>query len=71
MNSRSFGIRASFMNLTARGRSAPGMTLVGDFSVNLMRDVAIVEGQPLTVALPPHVLRVFPATAPATPGAHA
>ena len=61
----------SFCRATLAPVSAPGMTLVGDFSVNLMRDVAIVEGQPLTVALPPHVLRVFPATAPATPGAHA
>jgi iron(III) transport system ATP-binding protein len=61
----------SFCRATLEPVSAPGMALTGDFSVNLMRDVGIAEGQALTVALPPHVLRVFPARDPANPGASA
>jgi iron(III) transport system ATP-binding protein len=59
----------SFCRATLEPLSAPGTTLTGDFSVNLMRDIAVAEGQTLTVALPPHVLRVFPADRPAKPGA--
>jgi iron(III) transport system ATP-binding protein len=59
----------SFCRATLAPISAPGMTLTGDFSVNLMRDIAIVEGQMLAVALPPHVLRVFPASTPTSAGA--
>jgi iron(III) transport system ATP-binding protein len=61
----------SFCRATLEPVSAPGMALTGDFSVNLMRDIGIAEGQALTVALPPHVLRVFPARDPANPGASA
>jgi iron(III) transport system ATP-binding protein len=39
--------------------AAPGVALVADFSTNLMRDLGVVEGQTLTVALPPESLRVF------------
>ena len=40
-------------------QAAPGVALLADFSTNLMRDLGVVEGQPLTVALPPESLRVF------------
>jgi iron(III) transport system ATP-binding protein len=49
----------SFCRATLVPDAAPEMSLTGDFSVNLMRDIAINEGQKLTIALPPHVLRVF------------
>jgi iron(III) transport system ATP-binding protein len=39
--------------------AAPGVALLADFSTNLMRDLGVVEGQTLTVALPPESLRVF------------
>ena len=39
--------------------AAPGVALLADFSTNLMRDLGVVEGQSLTVALPPESLRVF------------
>ena len=38
---------------------APGRSLIADFSVNLMRDLKIAQGQTLTIALPPESLRVF------------
>lgn len=38
---------------------APGITILADFSANLMRDLAVVEGQKLTIALPPESLHVF------------
>ena len=38
---------------------APDVAILADFSANLMRDLAVVEGQPLTIALPPDSLRVF------------
>jgi iron(III) transport system ATP-binding protein len=53
----------SFCRAMLEPVSAPGLALMGDFSVNLMRDIGIAEGQSLTVALPPHVLRAFPANA--------
>jgi iron(III) transport system ATP-binding protein len=40
-------------------QGAPGVALLADFSANLMRDLGVVEGQTLTVALPPESLRVF------------
>jgi iron(III) transport system ATP-binding protein len=40
-----------------------GASFVADFSANLMRDLAIAEGQTITVALPPDALRVFPPAA--------
>lgn len=39
---------------------APGVTILADFSVNLMRDLAVAEGQEYRIALPPDVLRAFP-----------
>jgi iron(III) transport system ATP-binding protein len=38
---------------------APGVSLHADFSANLMHDLGLAEGQPLTIALPPDALRVF------------
>ena len=38
----------------------PAQALTADFSANLMRDLDIALGEPLTVALPPAALRVFP-----------
>jgi iron(III) transport system ATP-binding protein len=38
---------------------APGITILADFSANLMRDLNVERGQKLTVALPPDALRVF------------
>lgn len=38
---------------------APGVTILADFSANLMRDLKVEEGQNLTVALPPDALRIF------------
>jgi iron(III) transport system ATP-binding protein len=49
----------SFCRATLRLAAAPGVTLVGDFSINLMRDYALKPGQPLTVAFPPDRLSVF------------
>jgi iron(III) transport system ATP-binding protein len=39
--------------------AAPDVAILADFSLNLMRDLAVTQGQPLTVALPPESLRVF------------
>ena len=39
--------------------AAPDVTILADFSVNLMRDLAVTEGQRLTIALPPESLRIF------------
>ncbi len=38
---------------------APGVTLLADFSANLMRDLKVEQGQTLTIALPPDALRIF------------
>jgi iron(III) transport system ATP-binding protein len=40
--------------------------LVADFSINVVRDLAIAEGKEMLIALPPERLRVFP-RAPQTP----
>jgi iron(III) transport system ATP-binding protein len=53
----------SFCRATLAPIAAPTFTFAGDFSANLMRDMAVVQGQMLTVALPPDALRVFPANA--------
>jgi iron(III) transport system ATP-binding protein len=42
-----------------RPKAIPDLVLLCDFSANAMRDLAIREGQTLTVALPPDLLRVF------------
>ena len=51
----------AFCRATLRPAGAPGVALTADFSANAMRDLSIVEGQPLVIALPPHTLRIFPA----------
>jgi iron(III) transport system ATP-binding protein len=49
-----------FMGAFSRARlEADGVALQADFSANLLRDKAIVEGGALAVALPPERLRVF------------
>jgi iron(III) transport system ATP-binding protein len=49
----------SFCRARLRPDAAPDVAILADFSLNLMRDLAVAEGQPLTVALPPDSLRVF------------
>ncbi len=57
-----------FCRATLRLDAARNLTLLCDFSANAMRDLGIREGQALTVALPPDLLRVFD-EASAEPGA--
>jgi len=38
---------------------APDVTILADFSLNLMRDLAVRQGQTLTIALPSESLRIF------------
>jgi len=45
--------------------AAPDLQLTADFSANAMRDLKIVAGQDITIALPAAALRVFPANAEA------
>ena len=40
-------------------RTWPDVTILADFSANLMRDLAVNQGQRLTISLPPDSLRVF------------
>jgi iron(III) transport system ATP-binding protein len=49
----------SFCRARLKPDAAPDVAILADFSLNLMRDLAVAEGQPLTVALPPESLRVF------------
>ncbi len=53
-----------FLGAFARARlapeAAPQLRVLADFSVNALRDLSLVAGQPLTIALPPESLRVFP-----------
>jgi iron(III) transport system ATP-binding protein len=49
----------AFCRATLRAETARDLTLLCDFSANAMRDLGIREGQTLTVALPPELLRVF------------
>jgi iron(III) transport system ATP-binding protein len=49
----------SFCRAHLKPEAAPDVAILADFSLNLMRDLAVAEGQPLTVALPPESLRVF------------
>jgi iron(III) transport system ATP-binding protein len=49
----------AFCRATLRAETARDLTLLCDFSANAMRDLDIREGQTLTVALPPELLRVF------------
>jgi len=54
----------SFCRARLRPEAAPNVAILADFSVNLMRDLAVAEGLPLTIALPPESLRVFAKAAP-------
>ena len=49
----------SFCRATLTLPSLPEAELVGDFSINLMRDYALAPGQPLAIAFPSDRLRVF------------
>ena len=49
----------SFCRAKLEPEAAPGIAIIADFSANLMRDLAVAEGQKLTIALPPESLRVF------------
>ena len=49
----------AFCRATLRAETARDLALLCDFSANAMRDLGIREGQALTVALPPELLRVF------------
>ena len=55
-----------FLGAFARARlvpdAAPQIHVLADFSVNALRDLSLAAGQPLTIALPPETLRVFPAS---------
>ncbi len=57
----------AFCRATLKPAGAPDVKLTADFSANAMRDLGIVEGQPLVIALPPHTLRIFPAKTGVTP----
>jgi iron(III) transport system ATP-binding protein len=56
-----------FCRARLRPKAAPELVLLSDFSANAMRDLSIREGQTLTVALPPDLLRVFDNRAEAGP----
>jgi iron(III) transport system ATP-binding protein len=49
----------AFCRATLRPADAGSLAIRCDFSANAMRDLGIREGQTLTVALPPELLRVF------------
>jgi len=49
----------AFCRATLRPSAATHLVIRSDFSANAMRDLDIREGQSLTVALPPELLRVF------------
>ncbi len=49
----------SFCRARLNPEAAPGITILADFSANLMRDLAVTEGQKLAIALPPESLRLF------------
>ena len=55
----SLDFHGSFCRARLKPDAAPNVAVMADFSLNLMRDLAVAEGQPLTVALPPESLRVF------------
>jgi len=51
----------SFTRATLEPAVAPGLKLFADLSANALRDLRIVEGQTITIALPPESLRAFAA----------
>jgi iron(III) transport system ATP-binding protein len=48
-----------FCRATLKPTAGGDVSILSDFSANAMRDLGIREGQALTVALPPDLLRVF------------
>jgi iron(III) transport system ATP-binding protein len=48
-----------FCRAQLKPSKAPEITILADFSANLIRDLSVSEGQKLTIALPPDALRVF------------
>jgi iron(III) transport system ATP-binding protein len=48
-----------FCRAHLRPDAAPEVAILADFSLNLMRDLAVRQGQSLTIALPPESLRIF------------
>jgi iron(III) transport system ATP-binding protein len=52
----------AFCRATLEPQAAPGVRILADFSANAIRDLAITEGQILTVALPAESLRIFAAS---------
>jgi len=52
----------SFSRARLEPDGAPGVTILADFSANLMRDFSVAQGQKMTIALPPEALRVFAKT---------
>jgi iron(III) transport system ATP-binding protein len=51
----------AFCRATLKVRSSTDVSLVADFSSNLMRDLGVESGSRLDIALPPDRLRVFAA----------
>jgi iron(III) transport system ATP-binding protein len=51
-----------FCRATLRPTAGGSLAILSDFSANAMRDLDIREGQTLTIALPPELLRVFDAS---------
>ena len=51
-----------FCRASLSPQASPGVTILADFSANLMRDLGVAEGQTLAIALPPEALRVFART---------
>jgi iron(III) transport system ATP-binding protein len=49
----------SFCRAKLKPQSVPEITILADFSANLMRDLGVAEGQDLAIALPPESLHVF------------
>ena len=57
---KSLDFLGSFCRAKLKPESVPELTILADFSANLMRDLGVTEGQDLAVALPPESLHVFP-----------
>jgi iron(III) transport system ATP-binding protein len=49
----------AFCRAQLKPAGAPDVTILADFSANLMRDLSVIQGQTLTISLPPDSLRVY------------
>jgi len=58
-NVASLDFLGAFCRARLHPEAAPGITILADFSANLMRDLKVTEGQTLAIALPPESLRLF------------